>query len=1466
MAKDTIPSSSEVAEETPVTYGDLTGELKKKYDEIKSALEADLIGSFHRTRSHGIRWKGFTPEGALDGVDLSTPSEERTRSLRQEINFMVAHSLHRHSESLVNTLERVALRVIQEIMSHQYSPSGPALGTHQGEALLHSRPPLPFALAAPEAPNSSAFVVYKIGGDPSDYQFLQDAPKEIPHGYACAYVPDCSTWAPSNQVAIAGTSGATGGTSEADPEKQTWLAKYATPTKLPSPAPAVGSEPEKQAWLVKYATPTNLQGSAPAAITADQICTILKDQFGMMPKRKAIGYTKPYPNEYELIPLPPKYRLPDFTKFSGSDGSSSIEHVSRYLAQLGMISASDELRVRYFSQSLTGSAFGWYTSLPPNSIQTWKQLEERFHEQYHSEASEAGIADLAQVRQKRGETVSEYIQRFRTVRNRCYSVHVSEKEAVELAVVGLSSSIKDVASQADYPSLAHMVQKLSAYEQRHPDVYQDKFKRVVTMVDAGEDEVATGEQEVAVAEWTRAAGPVTCKWVKPPGPPRGFDFDVTKTEQIFDLLLAEKHIKIPEGHKVPTVQELNGKPYCKWHNTFTHTTNDCRVCDTSPTSNVDPNNVPLASLVAQEENVDVNFIKNNNFNNNAYRNNSGNNYRPYPSANGNGYGNSYGNSYNNNRSVPSGLEAMLKEFISTQTAFNKSVEEKLDKIDTIASRVDRLASDVNLLKLKVMPNNDLDNKITTTANAIQVRINENIRLMAELRARWDREENEKLAKENNVAKVWTITTTSNANSSHVAAPPTINGKIIGVGNVSTPSAKRTKLPEIAKTAETACDKTAEIFSNLGNNDPIAVAHNDLDFDDCHISEVIKFLQKLAKSPNASAINLAFTKHITNALIKAREEKLKLETSIPRKLEDGWEPIIKMKFNDFECNALCDLGASISVMPKKIYDMLDLPPLKNCYLDVNLADNVKKKPLGRIDNVHITVNNNLVPVDFVVLDIECNASCPIVLGRPFLRTVGAVIDMREGSFQGSREENDILRSRGVKALSLGMPPWFIPAYFKKTQASKLGDAQGIPFFIDNIIRFLVGAGIPGVAPHHISRPSTFNVLLGSSGSIKPWFHTEENLPCAHHTPLGVPNHNDCRVWRQQIQMAIENGRLIFNQYAMKVDTHPFPAVNMVEFAHLGGCQPDFSANISMVELGHRSEKDGDEDSCSQSKDTEGAAPCDRLRQDGKRYVTEGEVKNIRYQRPLSDHLLNKYVSRYDQRRQHGDDDERGRMARNDRRHRRHNHDEERQERHAREQDDTDRHWDCPFFRHCWDSGMSRLPTIGNCPECNQKKKEAANVSVFERLGPLPPQNRRAETPLLEDLEDSEDEGEDEEDRYHRPRWCPDGLSHSQKRRVQRLRGLEEAERLYLHTLRKARPDLAAKVQRTLDEEGLPQRKEWRPKQRKADDETSAGTNMVLVRPAKCRAPRSHDAPKVDNSKRTNVIKSEIGLVLSTDMDE
>jgi hypothetical protein len=213
---------------------------------------------------------------------------------------------------------------------------------------FQTRPPLPYALAAPESHGAPAYVVYKAGGDPRNYQFFNEPPKEVPHRYACAYIPDSSNPVRSIQQAA-------GEISRMDADKQAWLAKYAT-----------GPSHDNT-----Y--------SAPGAQTMDQISAILRDQFDILPKRRTVGYTKSYPGDYDLIPLPPKYRLPKFTKFNGSEGSSSIEHVSRYLAQLEMILVSDPLRVRFFLQSLTGPAFGWYTSLGPDSIRTWKQLEKQFH-------------------------------------------------------------------------------------------------------------------------------------------------------------------------------------------------------------------------------------------------------------------------------------------------------------------------------------------------------------------------------------------------------------------------------------------------------------------------------------------------------------------------------------------------------------------------------------------------------------------------------------------------------------------------------------------------------------------------------------------------------------------------------------------------------------------------------------------------------------------------------------------------------------------------------------------------------------------------------------------------------------------------------------------------------------------------------------------------------------------------------
>jgi hypothetical protein len=114
-----------------------------------------------------------------------------------------------------------------------------------------------------------------------------------------------------------------------------------------------------------------------------------------------------------------------------------------------------------------------------------------------------------------------------------------------------------------------------------------------------------------------------------------------------------------------------------------------------------------------------------------------------------------------------------------------------------------------------------------------------------------------------------------------------------------------------------------------------------------------------------------------------------------------------------------------------------------------------------------------------------------------------------------------------------------------------------------------------------------------------------------------NTSNCKELRRQIQSAIEQGRLILGQYAMKVDTQPFPSVNMVE-----GCdrsarrQLDFTFGINMAEpMPRRHARNGE------------ANPCDQPQNGEKGYIMEEQVRHVRNQRPASSDLLKKYEYQY-----------------------------------------------------------------------------------------------------------------------------------------------------------------------------------------------------------------------------------------------
>jgi hypothetical protein len=132
---------------------------------------------------------------------------------------------------------------------------------------------------------------------------------------------------------------------------------------------------------------------------------------------------------------------------------------------------------------------------------------------------------------------------------------------------------------------------------------------------------------------------------------------------------------------------------------------------------------------------------------------------------------------------------------------------------------------------------------------------------------------------------------------------------------------------------------------LTSDAPTLLGYKDFNYDSCSLIECISLLQSMLNSPNAYEQNKAFTKHIVEAMMKALEEKLELEISIPRKLYDEWEPTIKVKIKNYECNALCDLGASVSTIPKSLCDVLGFTNIDECSLNLHLADSTIKKTFG-----------------------------------------------------------------------------------------------------------------------------------------------------------------------------------------------------------------------------------------------------------------------------------------------------------------------------------------------------------------------------------------------------------------------------------------------------------------------------------------------------------------------------------------
>ncbi|CAN6580777.1 unnamed protein product [Malus baccata var. baccata] len=126
----------------------------------------------------------------------------------------------------------------------------------------------------------------------------------------------------------------------------------------------------------------------------------------------------------------------------------------------------------------------------------------------------------------------------------------------------------------------------------------------------------------------------------------------------------------------------------------------------------------------------------------------------------------------------------------------------------------------------------------------------------------------------------------------------------------------------------------------------------------------------------------------------------LQRKLPPKLKDAGSFTIPCVIGGKEFGrALCDLGASINLMPYSVYESLNLGDLKETKVVIQLADRSNRYPKGLLEDVLVQVNELIFPADFFVLEMEHDpmpTALPLILGRPFLRTVRTKIDVYDGT--------------------------------------------------------------------------------------------------------------------------------------------------------------------------------------------------------------------------------------------------------------------------------------------------------------------------------------------------------------------------------------------------------------------------------------------------------------------------------------
>ena len=203
----------------------------------------------------------------------------------------------------------------------------------------------------------------------------------------------------------------------------------------------------------------------------------------------------------------------------------------------------------------------------------------------------------------------------------------------------------------------------------------------------------------------------------------------------------------------------------------------------------------------------------------------------------------------------------------------------------------------------------------------------------------------------------------------------------------------------------------------------------------------------------------------------------IKKNLPEKMKDPGSFTIPCTIEEVEFQkALCDSGTSINLMPLSVARKLSLGELTPTTVTLQMADRTMAKPEGVIEDVLVKVGKFIFPIDFIILDIEEDSQVPLLLGRPFLATGAALIDMQKGvlTLRVGEEATDFNLIKSLKNLDTNREDHMLVEDVYLNNSDCYYDCNAQLPINENEMNFQYLEGVDSDFPH-ISLHSTENVL-------------------------------------------------------------------------------------------------------------------------------------------------------------------------------------------------------------------------------------------------------------------------------------------------------------------------------------------------------------------------------------------------------